>query len=262
MIVKREDCRGPWICDFRCALLEAAGHGHLEVVQWLHDHATRYFDCQALNDAALNRYLAVVEWLHTHNYRNATSGNPMDEAAANGHLEVVQWLHEHQRYYGPCAMNRAAEGGHLEIVQWLQNKSSEIFYTSTVERAAMNGHLNTIEWMYSHAGCDVLTDKVFFEAAYNGHLEVVKWAYAHRQHGHHLKSSRPPFMDGLAGCGRLGIIKWMRTVGVPGCFTKEAMDTAASNGHLEMVQWLHTTEKANCTKTIVNIILQITLTIR
>jgi len=73
------------------ALEVAAGHGHLEVVQWLYSKPA---------DAC---------W---------TKAEPMDLAVANGHLAVVQWLHTNTSVGRCCiaSVNTAAANGHLELL--------------------------------------------------------------------------------------------------------------------------------------------------
>jgi ankyrin repeat protein len=54
-------------------------------------------------------------------------------------------------------------------------------------------------------------------------------------------------MDYAAGNGHLEVVKWLHTNRTEGC-TKNAMDWAARNGHLEVVKWLHTNKTEGYTK--------------
>ena len=86
------------LCDWEKAMDEAARHGHLPMLQWLHQ-----------------------------NRKEGCTTYAMDWAALNGHLPVVQWLH-HNRKEGctKTAMNWAAEKGHLPVVEWLKKQSDEV----------------------------------------------------------------------------------------------------------------------------------------
>ncbi|KAF1792714.1 Ankyrin repeat-containing domain [Phytophthora cactorum] len=61
----------------------AAEHGHLDVVQWLHDNTTGGCTTDAMNGAARGGYLEIVEFLHEHRSEGCTN-NAMDGAARGG----------------------------------------------------------------------------------------------------------------------------------------------------------------------------------
>jgi len=84
----------------------------------------------------------------------------------------------------------------------------------------------------------------------HGDLEMVQ--YCHRIHLEFTKDA----MDLAAENGHLEIVKWLHENRTEGC-TTNAMNSAARNGHLEMVQWLHAmhTENRNegCTVDTMNL---------
>jgi hypothetical protein len=45
-------------------------------------------------------------------------------------------------------------------------------------------------------------------------------------------------VDNAASNGHLEVVQWLNSNRTEGC-TPKAMDWAARNGHLEVVQWLH-----------------------
>jgi len=53
------------------------------------------------------------------------------------------------------------------------------------------------------------------------------------------------YMDYAASNGHIEIVKWLHENRKEGC-TTFAMDIAAQNGHLEMVKWLHENRKEGC----------------
>jgi len=70
---------------------EAAGYGHLELVQWL------------IGEQGFARNEEVI-----------------GEAALSGNLELVEWLRAEGCPWDVSACTRAAEGGHLKVLQWLR----------------------------------------------------------------------------------------------------------------------------------------------
>ena len=53
-------------------------------------------------------------------------------------------------------------------------------------------------------------------------------------------------MNGAAGSGNLGVVRWLHYNRNEGC-TKHAMNLAAGNGHLEVVKWLYRNRIEGCT---------------
>ncbi|KAJ0396519.1 hypothetical protein P43SY_003730 [Pythium insidiosum] len=194
------------------ALVAAARHGHLPVVQWL--VLCRRMACSpfALSPAAANGHLHVLQWVHAHDCGNWTL-DVMDQAAERGQLAVVQWLHANRSEgCSSIAMDHAAAYGHLDVVMWLHAHRAEGCTTRAMDFAAAGGHLHVVQWLHAHRreGC---TTGAMDGAAANGHLDVVQWLHAHRSEG----------------------------------ATTAAMDRAAANGHLEMVRWLHAHRREGCT---------------
>src|SRR3546814_7943009 len=67
------------ICTFH-AMDYAAKNGHLEIVEFLHEHRTEGCTAQAMNYAAKAGHLAIVEWLHKNRLEGCTV-HAMDFAA-------------------------------------------------------------------------------------------------------------------------------------------------------------------------------------
>ncbi|OWY92286.1 hypothetical protein PHMEG_00038776 [Phytophthora megakarya] len=87
----------------------AASHGHLEILQFLHQ-----VDASQRNK---RKYEDRDTYPTRDNCRRCTA-RAMDLAAANGHLEVVKWLHENRNEgCTTFAMSSAASNGHLEVTE-------------------------------------------------------------------------------------------------------------------------------------------------
>ncbi|GMF25805.1 unnamed protein product [Phytophthora lilii] len=162
---------------------EAARHGHLGIVQFLHsldmaDDIRVLPPFRSIDVAAANGHLPVVEWLHQ-NRSDGCTVRAMNNAAANGHLEVVKWLHANRREGCTVrAMDKAASNDHLKVVEWLHHNRSEGCTTKAMDLAAANGHLKVLKWLYANRteGC---TMKAFEKAVSNSHLRVAWWMHAH-----------------------------------------------------------------------------------
>ena len=69
------------------AIVSAAAHGHLEMVEYLHRKRTEGATVQAMDLAATFGHLDVVKWLHA-NRKDGCTTKAMDGAASNAHVPV------------------------------------------------------------------------------------------------------------------------------------------------------------------------------
>ncbi|RLN77599.1 hypothetical protein BBJ28_00000462 [Nothophytophthora sp. Chile5] len=233
-------------------------------------------------------------------------------AAVNGHLEIAKYLHSRvdtplnraDRAKHEQARRKFEEKlpGRIDLFNEAQNISAQ-----TMLLAAENGFLDVVRWLSDEFSVDPeidlfycglredwqhLGDTVVFDvAAKNGHLEVVRYLHEleaaigeenERKRKRHdtseafdqadglgvleslyidtntrrcrrngtLEMSTPPCtrgaMDGAAANNHLDVVEWLHDNRTEGCSTI-AMDLAAQNGHLEMVQWLHHNRTEGCT---------------
>ncbi|CAK4200159.1 unnamed protein product [Aphanomyces euteiches] len=161
------------------AMDHAAQGGHLDVVQFLHEHRTEGCTEYAMDAAAERGHLEVVRWLHEHRDEGCST-DAMTYAARNGHLDVVRWLHEHRTEgCSTRAMDLAATCGHLEIVKFLHAHRHEGCTTSAMDGAAIHGHLDVVQFLHEmrDEGC---TGKAMYFALQEGQNHVVDWLAAHR----------------------------------------------------------------------------------
>lgn len=136
--------RGP------CMMDEAAGHGHLDVVKFLHSHPGQQCSSDAMDVAAGNGHLELVQWLHENRSEGCSKG-AMNEAAAAGHLAVVQWLSENRsKGYTRKAMTSAAMNGHLQVVRWLHENRREGCSKKAIDRAAAYGQLDVVRFIHTN----------------------------------------------------------------------------------------------------------------
>ncbi len=72
----------------------------LEKVIQMHNDGVQ-FTTQIMDDAAIHGRLDVVKWLHENRTEGCTKV-AMSMATINGHLDVIKWLHENRRLYDWC----------------------------------------------------------------------------------------------------------------------------------------------------------------
>jgi Ankyrin repeats (3 copies) len=97
-------------------LTEAVLSNHLDIVKFLCSQSIGHE--MAIVYAATAGHIDIVQWLHDHGpQRNALSALGM--AARCGHMDVVQYLHTKLVDKG---IKRAKEGGHQNIIDWLSTK--------------------------------------------------------------------------------------------------------------------------------------------
>ncbi|RLN44135.1 hypothetical protein BBJ28_00010609 [Nothophytophthora sp. Chile5] len=82
-------------------------------------------------------------------------------------------------------------------------------------------------------------------AALSGHLHLVQ-RLSRRNPGAFQRCCREA-MDSAAEFGHLDVVRWLHTNRTEGC-TTDAMDMAACNGHMDIVQWLHINRTEGCTE--------------
>ncbi|KAG1702225.1 hypothetical protein DVH05_010015 [Phytophthora capsici] len=214
---------------------EAARHGDIDMMQWLHSERGDQLTYEGVMRAVNHGFLNAVKWMKD-NYTEsvATKDLRMDQAAANGHLEMIKWLHEEHAWCTMQAMNYAASNGHLEVVKFLHKNRTEGCNTDAMDLAAGNGHLNVVEWLHVNRseGC---TTYAMDSAAKNGYVDVVKWLHCNRNEGCSTRA-----MDEAASTGRLELVQWLHSRYTVGC-SRAAMTNAISNGHLELAKWLRQT---------------------
>lgn len=150
----------------------AAKYGHVEILQWLYDHAFP-IGPNAWCNAIENNHFHVVRWLQKNDYvRTArmrkpailsgnlqmlklvdklqpnTATHPLDItiAAMVGNLDIIKWLISRGSNWTPHAFHLAIEGGHLHILKW-SKKMSVKNTTGVYGIAVTRGYFHILKWM-------------------------------------------------------------------------------------------------------------------
>lgn len=115
------------VATYDCHVTEAAGRGHLHVLEWLTTARAQYPWLHLTDVFSLHTFhnFRVVEWLsETFGYSTQFTSGLMNAAVAEDHLELLRGMYiGHQVLLPPTTlMDTAAEHGHLDIVCWLHER--------------------------------------------------------------------------------------------------------------------------------------------
>ena len=217
-------------------LMLAAKNGHMEVVQYLHQHGGNItikdsLNFNALYYAAENGHIEVVKYLLENGAKSDInmrtghsiigSGTPLFIAARNGYFNIVTYLHQHGGNvnvkggdnYGDgirgTALFHAVRNGHVEIAQFLQANGAD---DSRIQEdpllvASAKGELELVKTLLN-SGTDVnvkgyLGYTPLIWASRMGRLETVKFLL---QNGANMDAKTQQLCQRQYGskmCGRL-----------------------------------------------------------
>jgi len=223
--------------------MKAAKHGHLAVLQlvaragplaggWSLDRTM--FDKRVFAYAAGGGHMEIIQWLHE---RQCPWNEEACLAAARfGHLEVLQWLRARDCPWNMWCLHNAAWGGHTEVVVWARVNGCKWSRYATMW-AARNGHIETLRalrrmgcrwdekacmWAAKEGRLDVLQylrtgddgvcpwdSETCWAAAVAGQLEVLQWA---RANGCEWQWTT---WAGAALTGQVHVLRWLRANGCP-----------------------------------------------
>ncbi|GLC51811.1 hypothetical protein PLESTB_000551000 [Pleodorina starrii] len=134
---------------------EAAAHGHLAVLQYLHASVLRVDACSVAEEAAEKGHLPIVSWAVevlgvAPSFQAATL---LERAAESGNLELMTWLHVRGWALGPEAIPNGAASGCEEALEWLVERGSPLPLDGDAYLpAARNGDLAMLRCLH-RLGC-------------------------------------------------------------------------------------------------------------
>lgn len=270
---------------FRCAtmyksnLLTVAGdNGHLDLVKWLAGEIDKWVgernDASQLRDSDGDQV-------------NPTYTFDMEKTAINGHLDVLQWLHSAAfpwlKMVGRLnTVAAASRNGHVQVVEWIQARFGGEPWISKLGTVVRSGCSSPDRWMYHADGRDWFENALAL-AARIGRLDLVQWLHridrkiifrgktarmssvlqaAVREDYHDvlklLHQSRwemymftPCAITSAATGGHLGVIQWLQANRKDKC-TAQAIINAAGRGFLDIVKWLTANRNEDCTVAAMN----------
>ncbi|KAF0698107.1 Aste57867_11258 [Aphanomyces stellatus] len=249
-VVRYVLARGGWTGG---AVDNAVANGHLEVVKLLHDQGSAGPSFAALRRVVERGHAAVLAYLQQHRPDDCV----YEEAVAVDNAEP--WTSQchplcGKRFVRSRLVDIAAECGRLDMVRQILAHGGT-FSTDAMDGAAASGHLAVLHWLVDHTNA-TYTRCALDLAAANNHVAVVTWLLERTDDpqpiescacrgGVHATSDDSPFrgttlaMDLAAQNGHLEMVQLLHRQPGAACST-EAMTGAIANGHMEVVAWLAT----------------------
>ncbi|OQS03988.1 hypothetical protein THRCLA_03733 [Thraustotheca clavata] len=171
-------------------------------------------------------------YVNRQSWKNSTA---MDIAAGHGDLDTVILLH---RSGIDCCTIKAMDYGwasaigRLDILQWLHGHRTEGCSDDAMTFAAARGYLDVVKWLHELREMKCTKD-VLSTAAYNGYIDVVSYLISIPM------ASEVEEHDGFFRGGRKHVYTSAGTPGID-LFCGNAVDEAAANGHISIVEVLST----------------------
>jgi len=228
-------------------LIEAAmDGGHIDITEFLISKCRLRLGSGAIAATICScGQMELVSSLYDNGAEGCTSAS-IDYATINGNLDVVQWLHSKGFGCSTNAMDSAAENGHLAVVQFLHENRLEGCTSAAFKAAVDNDHLDVAQYLFEHRRGDC-TSAWMDEVAGESGLEMLKWLQSNCPNAECTVNA----MDSAAANGHLDVVEFLHENRREGC-TTSAMDKAAQNGHLEVVKFLHENRTEGCSAYAMN----------
>ncbi|RLN82465.1 hypothetical protein BBJ28_00026426 [Nothophytophthora sp. Chile5] len=169
-------------------------------------------------------------------------------AAMRGSIHLLEFLAAStvRRISGlefEAAMVAAVGNDDMAIVEWLHAFNPRVRLSVRVlDRAAEVGSLAIAQWLMAQRpplslGC---SRHATSHAAKRGDLVMLNWLQSHFAVDYPTAA-----LDLAASNGHLEVVQWLHAQNVKG--TADAMSSAATSGHFEVVKWLHANRVEGCT---------------
>jgi hypothetical protein len=160
---------------------------------------------------------------------------------------MVQLLHRfHPSYLAANALELAAERGDTPLFQWLyEHRPKERDYNfDALIAAAANGGLAIVRYLLEEAdghGSVVCPPVALRSAVEHGHCDIAQYL---TDRG--VRAQLTGLDSEVARRGHLEMAQWLHSTQLPGVFTTAAMDAAAGAGHFDIVRFLHENRSEGC----------------
>ncbi|POM66369.1 Hypothetical protein PHPALM_17773, partial [Phytophthora palmivora] len=157
-------------------------------------------------------------------------------AAAEGRLDVLQWLfknHNTRVHWGGAEWCEGVSGDHKDVMEWLRChvKLHAEAAPQLMLDAARTGDLLLVQSL--HKNYKLPLSNALIEAEKGCQWGVVEWILTSRE----VEDPKVD-MDNIAAQGDIDFLQWIYSQGV-GRFTTHSIESAAFNGHLSILEWLH-----------------------
>lgn len=162
------------------ALTIAAEGGHLDCLQYIHDHRCPWPEvgCSVLDvcaAAASNGHLGCLKFAHKNG--SAWDSRTLLFAARGGHLQCIIYGHEEGLKWPDDLCCEAAKCGHLDCLTYAREHGC-VWDSTVTLHAATHGHVDCLQ--YALERCCPVQPNSCTEAAAGGHLRCLRLLCEHR----------------------------------------------------------------------------------
>ena len=229
------------------AMRLAAMNGRLAVIDYFLEHAGVHVGSRAgtaMAAATSRGRLDVIKHLHKKGYANGIN-SALHTAASLGYLGIVKYLVEcmgaDATSDNNCAVQLAATSRCLPVVEYLvQNAHADASADNNymLYNAAAYNYVEMVKFLIERANV-VCDHEPFYYAAARGHVDVVKYFLEETEAAQNEPHSGA-LLRVAAEHGRLDMVKFLvESHGADATTSNnEAMQRAAKNNHLRVVQYL------------------------
>jgi ankyrin repeat protein len=211
----------------------AAEFGHWDVVHWVYEQHHGFLSGRTL-ECALRQSNSEIKWLTAHGYETYVGDTyvPYSEETWPARRACIRYLIAQGLAVQDVvqgSLQTAAEGGDLQFFQWLlghQISYPKYVYELVLKRACEHGHIQVVQCLLTRMeelSLPSVPSDIMRTAARSGQLALVHWIY--ELHGRNAPAKLFEVEEGST-----------------------ALEAAAENGHLEVVQFLHRIDVALKTK--------------
>ncbi|KAF1322650.1 Abc transporter g family member 31, partial [Globisporangium splendens] len=175
-------------------------------------------------------------------------------AAFFGQLELLEWLVSKMQIKSKNdraeqtkhLMKYAVQSGNIELLEWVHRRFPGKLSRHDVVNQAGCGELAVVKWIFDHQF--EYCGEAMYEAARYGRFDIVCFLH---ERSPEKGATNPPAMDVAAKNGHLGIVEFLHHNRSEGC-SMLAMNNAAAYGYLEIVQFLHEHRSEGCSTAAMN----------
>lgn len=154
-----------------------------------------------------------------------------DVACSNGYFNIVKVLDEYGYLFSEDSINGAIEFGHYSMAKFLYEIHRIEPAEFAISEATTKGYLDIIKWLYKTKLINVIDiNEVMLLACSHNKIDIVKW----------LEDKIDPSqscMDCACESNAIDVAKHLHEKYNMFC-TDTSFDVTASEGHIEMIEWL------------------------
>ncbi|KAJ3412001.1 hypothetical protein HDV05_001382 [Chytridiales sp. JEL 0842] len=186
----------------------------------------------------------MMQYLYDHGCRPSNSSDKfLNALVRSNQLECIQYLHQLgiNSNNPDATLAQAIEFGRVEIIEWMMRVWGFSLKENHIDQALHTENNDLLRFLYKLNLLPSDTEDTLDTVAAVGDLELLSIL-----NDADFPAS-PAAMDQASKNGHLHVVQYLHTHRSEGC-TTDAMDDASANGHLSIVKFLHENRSEGCTQ--------------